>query len=194
MRSRSASSGFTLVELMVTVSVIAILSLTALISVQRDQFERRREALNTTVRDLASWIDLIRTRAATTTTACTVTIAPPGSLNAGGTLASVSPASCASTSAFTLDADAASQAGALVLATNPTPLSPATSATILLTTEGGAQFTPTTSVSGFDGLEVALSSSSANLKRCLAISAGTGNLLLGAANTSGGTCSYTNPL
>ena len=47
---------------------------------------------------------------------------------------------------------------------------------------------------GYNAVEVALSSSSANLKRCLAICHGTGSLRLGAPNTSSGTCSYSSPL
>ena len=47
---------------------------------------------------------------------------------------------------------------------------------------------------GYDAVEVALSSSSANLKCCLAISDGTGSLRLGAANTNRGTYSYSSPL
>jgi type II secretory pathway pseudopilin PulG len=186
MRRRSAA-GFSMPELMVIVALIGILSGTALISVQRDRSERQREALNSTVENLATWIDTVRSRAATGTV-CTVTITP-GTVNAGGTLASVSPASCGST--LTQDAEAASLTGALDLANTPN-----TTATITLTTEGGAQFVSSTaSVNGFNGLEVALSSNSVNLRRCLAISAGTGNLLLGGATTSGGgTCFYTIPL
>jgi Tfp pilus assembly protein FimT len=185
MRSRFAS-GFSIVELLVIVALIGILSRTALISVQRDQFDRRRDALNSSVRDLASWFDLIRTRAATGTV-CTVTITPNGTLLSGGTLASVSPSSCGST--LTLDGEAASLTGQLALANTPNA-----TASITLTTEGGAQLASTASVNGFNGLEVALSSASVNLKRCLAISNGTGSLLLGAASTSSGTCTYTGPL
>jgi len=190
MRSRSVA-GFSLPELMVIVALIGILSGTALISVQRDRFERQREALNSTVKELATWFDAVRSRAATGT-ACTVTITPSASLASGATLASVTPTTCGR--ALTLDADAASLTGALGLATNPTPTSPATSATITLTTEGGAQIASTTTVNGFNAVEVALSSASVGLRRCLAISDGTGNLLLGAATTSTGTCSYTSPL
>ena len=49
-------------------------------------------------------------------------------------------------------------------------------------------------LAGFAATEVRVSSTSANLRRCLAISNGTGSLRLGAAGTSAGTCSYTDPL
>ena len=181
MHSRSA--GFTLTEALVIVALIGILSTTALISTQRMRFERQRAALNTTVRDLAYWLDLIRARAATGT-ACTVTITT-GSLAAGATLASVSPTSCGAN--LTLDAEAAAQAVPLAVALSP-------SSTIVYTTLGGAQPGSIQDIDGFDAVQVAISSTSANLRRCLAISNGTGSLRFGAANTSGGTCSYTAPL
>jgi len=179
-------AGFSLLELFVIVVLIGILSRTALISVQRDRFERQRQALNSTVRDLATWFDLIRATAATGTV-CTVTITANASLTAGATLASVSPSACGSN--LTLDRAAASQTGSLALANNPSG-----TATITLTTSGGAQPGSTATVNGYNAVEVALSSTSANLKRCLAISDGTGSLRLGAANTSTGSCSYSSPL
>lgn len=185
MRSRSAG-GFSFAELMVIVVLIGILTRTALISVQLDRFERQRQALNSTAQDLASWVDVIRSRAATGTV-CTVTITANASLTAGATLASVSPTTCGSD--LTLDPETTKATGTLSLVNNPTG-----TATITFTTSGGAQLASTATVNGYNGVEVAFSSATANLRRCLAISDGTGSLLLGGASTSGGSCSYTSPI
>lgn len=183
MRHRTAS--FTLTELMVIVAIIGILSTTALIPIQRIRFERQRTAINNAVRDLATWLELMRAEASRGG-ACTVTVTTSLSLAAGSTLASVTPTTCGNN--LILDPDTAFQAGPIAVSTNPS------TTTIVFTSTGGAQPSSSVAVDGFNAVEVRLSSSAANLRRCLAISNGTGSLRFGAADTSGGTCSYTAPL
>ncbi len=181
-------SGFALPELMIIVVLIGIVSATATIPVQRMQFERQRTALNSTVRDLGLWLDQVRSIAATGTV-CTVTLTNNGSLAAGATLASVSPAACAVLGSTTLTIDGTAAAVAGPIGASPTP-----SGTLVISNTGVVLPASTTSLNGFNALEMRLSSTAANLGRCVAISDRTGSLRFGAANTSGGTCSYTAPL
>lgn len=179
-------SGFALPELMIIVVLIGIVSATATIPVQRMQFERQRTALNSTVRDLGIWLDQVRSIAANGTV-CTVTLTNNSSLAGGATLASVSPAACAVLGSTTLTIDGAAAAG-------PIGASPTPSGTLVISDSGVVLPASTSSLNGFNALEMRLSSTAANLRRCVAISDRTGSLRFGAANTSNGTCSYTAPL
>jgi len=185
---RSSRSGYALPELMIIVVLSGILSTTATIPIQRWRFERQRGALNSTVRELGSWFDLVRSTAARGTV-CTVTITTNNNLGAGATLATVSPAACAvlGSTTLTIDSQAAGAAGPIGSATTPT-------ATIVISDSGVVLPASSTPLAGFNAVEVRLSSTAANLRRCLAISDRTGSLRFGAANSSGGTCSYTAPL
>jgi Tfp pilus assembly protein PilE len=181
-------SGFALAELMIIVVLIGIVSATATIPIQRMRFERQRAALNSAVRDLGLWLDQVRSIAANGTV-CTVTLTNNNSLAAGATLASVSPAACAVLGSTTLsiDAEAAAVAG-------PIGAAPSPSGTLVISSSGVVLPASTSTLDGFNALEMRLSSTAANLRRCVAISDRTGSLRFGAANTSGGTCSYTAPL
>lgn len=181
-------SGFALPELMMIVVLIGILSTTATITTQRARFERQRAALNSTVRDLGLWLDQVRSIAANGTV-CTVTLTNNSSLAGGATLASVSPAACAVLGSTTLriDAEAAAVAGPIGAAPRP-------SDTLVISSSGVVLPAGTSIIADFNALEMRLSSTAANLSRCVAISDRTGSLRFGAANSSGGTCSYTAPL
>jgi Tfp pilus assembly protein PilE len=182
------ADGFALPELMMIVVLIGILSTTATITTQRARFERQRAALNSTVRDLGLWLDQVRSIAANGTV-CTVTLTNNSSLAGGATLASVSPAACAVLGSTTLTIDSAAAAVAGPFGATPSP-----SATLVISNTGVVLPASTSSLDGFNALEMRLSSTAANLRRCIAISDRTGSLRFGAASSSGGTCSYTAPL
>jgi Tfp pilus assembly protein PilE len=182
------ADGFALPELMMIVVLIGILSTTATITTQRARFERQRAALNSTVRDLGLWLDQVRSIAANGTV-CTVTLTNNSSLAGGATLASVSPAACSVLGSTTLTIDSAAAAVAGPFGATPSP-----SATLVISNTGVVLPASTSSLDGFNALEMRLSSTAANLRRCIAISDRTGSLRFGAASSSGGTCSYTAPL
>ena len=81
-----------------------------------------------------------------------------------------------------------------ITAAGPIGASPTPSGTLVISDSGVVLPASTSSLDGFNALEMRLSSTAANLRRCVAISDRTGSLRFGAANTSSGTCSYTAPL
>ena len=178
--TRSRQEGFSLPEVMIIVVILAILIAASQIPIANDIQLRRRASLHSGVRDLANWIELVRTRAAQGRV-CTVTISN-GTVAAGGVVASVAPAVCGAN--HTLDAEVAAQTGSLAVSRNP-------ATTIVFTTGGGAQPASSVAVEGFNAVEVRLSSNTANRRACLAISNGTGSLRFGSVNSSTGTCTYT---
>lgn len=170
---------------MMVVVLLGILSLTANIGFQDVRRHWQRQSLNSVVRDLAYWLDLVRNKGAQGTV-CRVTINAPATLTAGSTLATVNPSNCAP--AFQLDAASLAQIGSLTIST-----SPAGGATITFDTGGGASFQGATQVGGVEGVEIGLGSASADLRRCLALSDGTGAMRVGGSASSGGTCRYDTP-
>jgi len=175
------ASGFTMIELMVTVAILAILTALPLISLSGSRADRQRDALNATSRDLASWLERVRRRASLgLTSGCSVTISS-GALAADAAIATVNPSDCLPADpVLRLDGEVATLLPDLSLSM------PA----------GSVVFTAsvTTTPAAYPGVEIGFSSAGANLRRCLSLSNGSGQVRLGAASDSSGTCTYGGPL
>lgn len=178
-------AGFALSEQMIIVVILGILSFTANIGFQDARRYWERQSINAVVKDLAYWLDQVRNRASLGTV-CTVTVNTSSAAVAGAALATVLPSDCGPS--FQLDGASQAQLGTLAIATNP-----GGGATITFNTDGGATPQSLATVNGFSGVEIAISSASADLRRCLAISTGSGSTSLGGSASSTGTCDYSAP-
>lgn len=179
-------AGFALAELMIIVVILGILSLTANIGFQDVRRYWERQSLNAVVKDLAYWLDLVRNRGSLGTV-CTVTITTSSNAAPGDAIATVEPSGCGP--AFQLDSTGMAQLGSLAIST-----SPAGGSTITFNTDGGATPQAVTSVNGFTGVEITITSGSVGLRRCLVVSTGTGSTRLGGSTSSSGACDYTAPI
>jgi Tfp pilus assembly protein FimT len=179
-------AGFALSEQMIIVVILGILASTANIGFQDVRRYWQRQSINAVVKDLAYWLDQVRSRASLGTV-CTVTVNTSSAAAAGAALATVQPSACGSS--FQLDAASLAQLGTLAIATDP-----GGGATITFNTDGGATPQTVAAVNGFSGVEIAIASASADLRRCLAISTGSGSTRLGGSASSTGACDYSAPI
>lgn len=178
-------AGFALSEQMIILVILGILSFTANIGFQDVRRYWQRQSINAVVKDLAYWLDQVRNRASLGTV-CTVTV-DTSAAGAGAALAEVQPSDCGPS--FQLDGASLAQLGTLTIATNP-----GGGATITFNTDGGATPQSVATVNGFSGVEITIASASADLRRCLAISTGSGSTSLGGSASSTGTCDYSAPI
>lgn len=179
-------AGFALSEQMIIVVILGILASTANIGFQDVRRYWQRQSINAVVKDLAYWLDQVRNRASLGTV-CTVTVNTSSAAAAGAALATVQPSACGPS--FQLDGASLAQLDTLAIATNP-----AGGATITFNTDGGATPQSVATVNGFSGVEITIASASAGLRRCLAISTGSGSTRLGGSASSTGSCDYSAPI
>jgi prepilin-type N-terminal cleavage/methylation domain-containing protein len=186
---RVLATGFTLIELMVTVAVLGIVSA---VVINATGSEWRRERVNSVAIDLAGWLEAVRASSQRLGgSGCTVTFSSGGSLAAGAEIARVVPAACAPTSpvstndanarAFLLPAfaDGPDRYGIALAPASPTTLS----------------FTPRNSISATADTSIKVHLAGSSQLRCVLLTATIGLIRIGsngaAADSSASCTSFT---